>query len=122
MPLSVTVLMNGLTIGSGVDSRVVDENIDGTKVSFYRVDHGVNGIDISDIGGNKQRFATAFLDFRASFISLVVDVIDRDNGAVFRQSDGNRLANSAGSARDQRNPSLEIYFHRFILIDNCATY
>ena len=91
------------------DAGVVDEDVDVAERRQRLVDHGLVFGDVVDGRSVGRRLPAEALDLADGLPRrlIVPAVVDRHVGAVFRQREGDGLADAPSAAGDKRDASFE---------------
>jgi hypothetical protein len=97
--------------------RVVHENVELAEFLYSLVDRSSTKVRLAYVATNQQAFATLFFDLTPSFIRVLVffEVNDCNVGAFLGERDGNRAANPAVAASNDRDllpqlPAAAMFF------------
>ena len=86
-----------------IDGRVINEYVDFSPRLLHRRDHSIHSFRVADIRRIKLSISSSPTDFLAGFRSARIDVIYRDDSAVFSKCQSNRFADTSFGARNQRH-------------------
>jgi hypothetical protein len=105
VPVGVVVIRER---GRAAEAGVVDEDVDPAPFRDDRRDHSRNRLRVGHVGSDRNRLAAGGLDFpRDAATRLLAPRGERHLRAFSREPPGDRLSDSARSARDEGDLPLE---------------